>query len=106
MADDAAPAPADASDAGPSCPLPGRYGSPTCEACLRATCCDEITACVANAACAELQTCALDCLKQETDAGGCKRQCEQSHPDGNTQWQKVYTCWFDDPPMGCLVECT
>lgn len=101
-----------ATDAGPddadagSCALPGIYGSKECQACVAARCCDEVTACQADAPCRDLNRCALDCLLT-TDAGGCLRQeCFATYPSGRTLWDPLYRCWFATPPQGCLVECT
>lgn len=105
---DAAP---DAADAA-VCQIPDNYGSPDCEDCMRASCCDVITACLADADCAALQTCALACQDgpDPQTNGQCKTACEQMHPAGNAKWQQVYTCWFttrhDANHPGCDEPCT
>src|SRR4051812_22558297 len=44
------------------CNLGAHFGSPRCEACMSAKCCDKVTACAKDPSCAAMRSCALDCL--------------------------------------------
>src|SRR5437899_177888 len=68
------------SDGEPMCDLHGKFGSPECERCIAAKCCDKVTACANDPSCAAMQSCALGCLLL-TDSSGCYSQCVPKYPD-------------------------
>lgn len=94
----------DSSDAAVQCVLPGSYGSPTCNECMKRQCCSLIEACERETGCKSLQRCLLECIPKP-DAGGCYDDCVGKHPSALEAWHTVEACWFEDPPS-CGVECT
>ena len=88
------------------CDLHGKFGSPECERCIAAKCCDKVTACANDPSCAAMQSCALGCLLL-TDSSGCYSQCVPKYPDGQTLWQPVATCQYGTPvEETCRIPCT
>lgn len=95
-------------DGGPSCNLPGIFGSPQCMRCMATKCCDKITKCENDPSCAPLQVCALNCLP-ETDSSGCyKNECVAKWPDAAPLFGEVGECQFGtrNPEAGCVAECS
>ncbi len=94
-------------DAAPSCALPRSFGSPDCNACVAAKCCNEVTACQANETCKALMQCAYDCLLLEADAGGCLEGCHATYPAARALWDSFEACTYTNQPEdGCILYCT
>jgi hypothetical protein len=91
-------------EASAECPLPGSYGSAGCNACVRRTCCELVSACDAEPACRELQRCLLACLDRP-NAGACYDECVARNEGGLPTWMPVESCWFEDLP-NCGLECS
>lgn len=91
-----------------SCPLPGRLGSPLCEQCLSARCCDVIVACSADTPCATVLSCARKCLLDSaaSAAGACIDDCVAATPSGREKYQAFDTCIAAPPPQGCAYDCS
>ena len=85
-----------------TCALPGSFGSTKCNGCVATTCCDELTACQANAACGDLLGCILACLDSRLDAGGCARECFARHSAGTEAYKPLESCWFFEEPCAFL----
>ena len=101
---DAAPHEAEAG----SCPLPGRLGSPLCEECLSARCCDVIVACADDAPCATVLSCARKCLLDGagSTANACIEQCVLATPAGTEKYRAFEACIVAAPPQGCAYDCS
>lgn len=109
---DAGPRAADAADAvdttAAECPLPERLGSPRCEACIKAACCDVIGACADDPACRTVLSCAQACLLDSaaSTAGPCIEQCKEATPKGAAKYTTFDDCVAAPSPKGCAYECS
>jgi hypothetical protein len=74
------------------------YDSPTCETCVRTTCCSAAAACAANAECLRLDVCHGNCLQGSTT---CPPECDAQHPDGVGDYAK----WLDCTQNACAQSC-
>jgi hypothetical protein len=101
-AGDEASSPADAALDGGTCTLSGSFGSPKCNECVQASCCDVIGACSADQACSARMACMFACA-DSPDAGGCARVCAAEHPDQG-KWDEVESCATLKRP--CVVHCS
>lgn len=97
----------DAPDA-PACPLPLRLGSPRCETCLSALCCEKVYACTDDPACHTVLSCARACLLDTgaDSAAPCIEQCKKDTPGGATKYEAFDGCIAAPPPTGCAYECS
>lgn len=89
----------------PSCPLPGKLGSPLCERCLSRLCCDVIVACDSDPACHTVLACSQACLLKP-NAGPCIEKCVQDTPAGATKYKAFDSCIAAPPPQGCAFDCS
>lgn len=107
---DASPDGRDAPDApdAPACPLPLRLGSPRCETCLSALCCEKVYACTDDPACHTVLSCARACLLDTgaDSAAPCIEQCKKDTPGGATKYEAFDGCIAAPPPTGCAYECS
>lgn len=101
---DAAPDAASA-DGASSCPLPGKLGSPLCEACISAHCCAEVHACSDDPACSIVLKCMQACLLAP-NAGPCIDKCLADTPAGAAKYKAFDACVAGVPPQGCGIDCS
>jgi hypothetical protein len=95
---------ADASEAA-ACPLPGKLGSPLCEACISAHCCAEVRACVDDPACSTILSCVQACLLAP-NAAPCIEKCIADTPGGSARYMAFDACVAAVPPQGCAIDCS
>jgi hypothetical protein len=88
-------------DAAPVCGLP--IALPSCESCLNASCCAEMSACGSVPGCAVYETCLLSC---GTDAA-CRAGCEAANPRGHTfaQVPPLNACVVNQCESACGLTC-
>ena len=95
---------ADAREAA-TCPLPGKLGSPLCEACISAHCCSEVRACADEPACSTILSCVQACLLAP-NATPCIEKCIADTPAGNARYMAFDGCVAALPPQGCAIDCS
>jgi hypothetical protein len=98
-ASDSSTAEASSNDA-MSCDMPFT-GDPTCDECVNATCCPEITQCFGGAdkECAAIQSCIEQCGITDFQ---CPPQCVSAHPQGQNDYGRLVDCSKSKP---CSSAC-
>lgn len=81
------PPPPSSGGSGGACGGVVSSGSPTCDACLDATCCGDVNACVSDADCRDFMSC-LDSCSDAT----CETACQTAHPTGAVELTSLSTC--------------
>lgn len=64
-----------------------RTGNAGCDACLNASCCDDLVACKDDVGCVAIFECAADCA-----AEACVRSCFERTPAGQSRFLRVASC--------------
>jgi hypothetical protein len=67
-----------------------------CDTCTKASCCENLTACVGDADC----LCVTDCIDMGGDSASCHTDCSLSTPNPN--FSTLSDCWA----QSCSAECS
>ena len=92
----------------PYCPLPAKFGSPGCEACISERCCDVALACDRDPGCQVVLRCTRSCLRDADNVSECIQKCIADTPDGGAAYlQGIDACMAADVNEGgCAQRCS
>lgn len=81
------------SGGGSSCPTQMKYNSPTCDVCMRGSCCSYVQACDIGTSCHDVDTCRFSYCTQAADIYTCMQSyCAGYGPGALETWYSYWNC--------------